>query len=584
MYKFLIHLFSKQIGVLLLFVFIYFKIEYMHFCVFTEKWTINPIGLLENISTAIIDTSLLLCVFIPLISWSSKNISIFLLIIIDIFTLANIWYSRNFHAYIPISLYCEFNNLHGLKNNIIDSIKVLDCIIPISTIIFTIITQRILHIIPPKCQWKVFLSFLGLAILLTGLFFCSTFLKSYTLKDKFISPYMYSPTESTFRNGITYHFIMEIKTIDTTKQFSEEDQKFEPLFFAQSSNIRPINSSNNIIIIIVESFLSYANDLYFNGKAITPNLNQLKKENTYYFSHILPQTKSGESSDGQIIYLTGLLPQTNKITVVNYSDNQYISFPYLLKQHHKIQNSHMIIPTNSNFWRQNKMCATYQIDSLFSRNDYHSSNIWLNDEEVFELAATKNLTAQQPFLSIILTSSTHSPYNETVEVPEHFDFPQDYSCELKNYLTTLHYTDKQIGKYIQFLKDNNLYYNSMIIIVSDHEAHASNLNLSPNQEHIAKEIPLYIINPPLEITKSPHDTIQQIDIFPTLLDLTGIQSPWRGVGRSLLMPDFIANSPHEKERRKNAQKISDIIIRSDYFKTHQIINKSYPNQAVILSQ
>ena len=162
MYKFLIHLFSKQIGVLLLFVFIYFKIEYMHFCVFTEKWTINPIGLLENISTAIIDTSLLLCVFIPLISWSSKNISIFLLIIIDIFTLANIWYSRNFHAYIPISLYCEFNNLHGLKNNIIDSIKVLDCIIPISTIIFTIITQRILHIIPPKCQWKVFLSFLDL--------------------------------------------------------------------------------------------------------------------------------------------------------------------------------------------------------------------------------------------------------------------------------------------------------------------------------------------------------------------------------------------------------------------------------------
>ena len=35
------------------------------FCVFTEKWTINPIGLLENISTAIIDTSLLLCAFIP---------------------------------------------------------------------------------------------------------------------------------------------------------------------------------------------------------------------------------------------------------------------------------------------------------------------------------------------------------------------------------------------------------------------------------------------------------------------------------------------------------------------------------------
>ena len=75
MYKFLIHLFSKQIGVLLLFVFIYFKIEYMHFCVFTEKWTINPIGLLENISTAIIDTSLLLCVFILHIPEHTRSLS-----------------------------------------------------------------------------------------------------------------------------------------------------------------------------------------------------------------------------------------------------------------------------------------------------------------------------------------------------------------------------------------------------------------------------------------------------------------------------------------------------------------------------
>ena len=78
----------------------------------------------------------------------------------------------------------------------------------------------------------------------------------------------------------------------------------------------------------------------------------------------------------------------------------------------------------------------------------------------------------------------------------------------------------------------------------------------------------------IKITKSPQNTIKQMDIFPTLLDLTGIQSSWRGVGRSLLMSDSIANSNREKERRENAQRISDIIIHSDYFKTYQLPNKN----------
>lgn len=56
--------------------------------------------------------------------------------------------------------------------------------------------------------------------------------------------------------------------------------------------------------------------------------------------------------------------------------------------------------------------------------------------------------------------------------------------------------------------------------------------------------------------------MSQYDIFPTLLDLTGIQSSWRGVGRSLLLPDSLANTPHELVRREKAQEISEIIILS----------------------
>lgn len=243
----------------------------------------------------------------------------------------------------------------------------------------------------------------------------------------------------------------------------------------------------------------------------------------------------------------------------------------ILKQQNKIKESRMIIPTGPTFWRQDKICSNYGIDSLFSRNDFPQRNeMWLNDNEIFQLAQNKDIQTIQPFLSIILTSSTHSPYNHIIESDITFDFPQNFSNELKSYLTNLHYTDRQIGNYIHFLKDTHLFENSMIIIMSDHEAHADFLNLTANQKHITQEIPLYIINSPIAITKSSEKNIKQMDIFPTLLDLTEIQSSWRGVGRSLLCPDSIANSPREKERRKYAQKISDIIIHSDYFTTNPV--------------
>ena len=85
----------------------------------------------------------------------------------------------------------------------------------------------------------------------------------------------------------------------------------------------------------------------------------------------------------------------------------------------------------------------------------------------FEYAASIDKNSKQPFFSLILTSSTHSPYTKAVEdylIP----FPDTYSEELKNYLSNVHYMDKYLGKYLNFLKENHLYHNSLIIIASDH--------------------------------------------------------------------------------------------------------------------
>ena len=48
------------------------------------------------------------------------------------------------------------------------------------------------------------------------------------------------------------------------------------------------------------------------------------------------------------------------------------------------------------------------------------------------------------------------------------------------------------------------------------------------------------------------------------------ESDWRGVGKSLYMPDSIRMSAFEEERKNLEQKISEEIIASDYLKNWQV--------------
>lgn len=58
--------------------------------------------------------------------------------------------------------------------------------------------------------------------------------------------------------------------------------------------------------------------------------------------------------------------------------------------------------------------------------------------------------------------------------------------------------------------------------------------------------------------------------FQPFLIWGGIHSEWRGVGNSLLCPDSILNTEREKKRIIYREKISDIILDSDYFKGKKI--------------
>lgn len=323
----------------------------------------------------------------------------------------------------------------------------------------------------------------------------------------------------------------------------------------------------NVIFILVESYLAATSDLVVDGQEITPNLNKLKRDsNVYYNGHMTPNVSIGESSDGQLIYMAGLMPLHSEITVSKAKKNSIIGLPEQMKKAYPDLQSLTIIPTNPSLWDQQAMSDSYGFDKLYSMLDYQAemkdneNGEFLTDEMIFRYASKKDESNKPPFFSLILTMTMHQPFNSYIEHGFHLSdksLPQEY----KNYLTNCHYTDIQIGKYLNSLKEKGLYDNSMIVIVSDHDAHSDYLGL---EGKISREIPIFIVNGGIDETNAWSGECNQLDVYTTILDIMGIQGTWRGLGHTLL------NKNYQNSVTGDIQEMSDWIIYSDYFSNKDI--------------
>lgn len=563
-----IKIFTKQLAFpLLLILLCYINLQYMHYTVLIDKYSLTKFSYLENILHNFADVCLFF--FLPFYLIRKKTYLFFIpYIIITLVVIVNVSYSRFFYAYMPTILYGEINNLKGITDNVFATLKLADITLLITTItgiLFYRLYHKNYYEIKSKVRKIVSLCTLGVAIIIIGGLISIATIHWSTLEYKYIHPFKNSPTESIFKFGILYGTAMQYITNNKQNYDPKELIKLEPLFYEYEHCIEC--PSKNIILILVESLLSFPTYLEFNGIEITPTLNRLVKEDSYYNNNMTSVIQLGESSDGQFIYLNGLLPKKKGVTIYDYFDNTFESIPKILKKQNSKIECRMIIPTSSKMWRQDGVCIQYGFDKLYSRKEYllesHNNN-WLNDKQLFEYAMSIDQQSRQPFFSLILTSSTHSPYNKIFEeyaIP----FPDTYSGELKNYLSNVQY----LGKYLDSLKANHLYDNSLIIITSDHSISNDWLK-STEKDNVSFKIPLYIVNSPYAIDKESNYVISQADVFPTILDLAGIHSKWRGAGNSLLCPDSILNTKREKKRMIYKEQISDIILDSDYFKGKDI--------------
>lgn len=537
-------------------------------------------SLIDNLIACLLDVTMIFLVS-WLITFKRTRVSLTITFVITlIWSFVNVFYARFFHQYLNWSSIGQAGNLSDASviNSMLAEFHAIDLFYPIMVILYSwyVIHSRHKEINSKSLRTIVIIWIIGVTL---GVFAHALYIFHprygvvYALEKTMFTPEKMDsmwPNWTVFHKGFFRKMILDQLTRDSemklTKQQEEEIEKaFSDHSLRVTGRTAPANVKN-IIFILVESYLSVTSDLIVDGKEITPNLNKLKHDSTVYFnSHMRPNVSIGESADGQFIYMAGLLPLHSEITVSKAKRDTIIGLPEQMRKVFPNLKSYTLIPTNPSLWEQQPMTEAYGFDHLYSIIDYqaeidHNNDGFLSDGMIFNYASYKDKSIPQPYFSLILTMSMHQPYDafeeHGFEVTDK-NLPQRY----KNYLNSCHFFDMQIGKYLENLKEKGLYDNSLIIIVSDHDARPRYLDM---EGKISDDIPIYIINGGFDPSTAWDGECNQLDVYTTILDIMGVDSKWRGLGHTLL------NKEYQNSVTSEIQGISDKIVYSNYFSTKEI--------------
>lgn len=173
------------------------------------------------------------------------------------------------------------------------------------------------------------------------------------------------------------------------------------------------------------------------------------------------------------------------------------------------------------------------IEHYYGKNEYNNDadfdgtwGIW--DELFFQYMKRTLDKKQQPFMATLFSVSSHEPY----KVPEKYTgkFPKG----TVNIHESVGYTDYALRQFFDAAKKEPWFKNTIFVLVADHTntvAYDEYL-----KEFMRNTVPILFYSADERFKGVNDDWAQQIDIYPTILDMIGYQKPFRSWGRSLVNP------------------------------------------------
>jgi hypothetical protein len=340
---------------------------------------------------------------------------------------------------------------------------------------------------------------------------------SYSINSSIYAAYRKAlPYKSTF---MQYNF-MSLDTLVCLKKPESEDLVTKKI----NKKISPLTHSPNIYMFIIESLRED-----YITEDISPNILKFKKENISYdlaLSNANCTQKAWFSiffskfcffwKEIQEKYENGA-PSLNILKKAGYKLHAYSSAEL------KYYKMNEII-----FGKNNKL-----LDTLELHPHYVPMQAYESDQIIFN-KLKDNLKENSSNMHIMFLDSTHFLYSWPKQKFTKFkpvidDVNLEYIKKekidlnlLKNrYKNSIYYVDMLIGDFIDHLKKNNEYDDSIIIILGDHGEEFfedGNLFHASNLSSYQTNIPLYMKFGKNQRNPVSKKMISQIDIFPSILD------------------------------------------------------------------
>ena len=336
---------------------------------------------------------------------------------------------------------------------------------------------------------------------------------------------------------------IKASTAYKTKEQMEEayqtlKQQYDSKYYQIPDDLEGVLVGKNVIVLQLESVQEFVLHQEINGEEITPNLNRFLEDNVE-FSNMFMQSYS-TTADSEHATITSLYPMENGMAFSKYYTNQYDD---LFKMFH--ENGYYTSYMHGNypyFWNRGNVYGRMEVDELDLKEQFEnlSENINgdLSDELLYRQAVQKLKTQEQPFISYIVSASSHTPYileglqdrsKVTIDVGEYKD------TYFGNYLEAVNYADYAFGVFLEELKKEDLYDDTAILVFGDHNGlsmyqeemmdflkqknpNLDDIDLKLNYIRVACGFKI----PGIEKQKI-EKTVSKLDIKPTLTYLAGIE-------------------------------------------------------------
>lgn len=495
------------------------------FIVFDIIWCLQTTFTSFSLPEVYVNSLLAALLFIlPFMLTGKKWQEYLVLFILDGLLISNLMYCRTYNSMIPLESYLLASNLSDFTASVIDSMRWIDALLPLSTLICIYSLhkrknrgaeafgrERGAYALRIKQYALTTLAAFLLSVILI-------FTKGGTEKafNNLDNANMYTckvPMYTIFGNLI--HEANQQKTIFTPKIKAEIDNwmKHQPAYQPLADSIA---RKKTLVVIFCESLESWVINRKVEGKEITPNLNRyIADSHTLYAPHVLTQVKGGRSIDGQLLVSTGLLPLMSGCYAMQFPFTHYPSLVKAMKEEHPDLSSYLMTVDKPITWNQSVVAENFGISQMFFNDQ------WVNDEKV--------------------------------------------------------------GILLDYLKSRPDYKDMMIVIIGDHEGLAADrkpICESPAAKGIVSDkqfTPFIVVNAP--VGGIYNKVMGQVDQYPTILNLMHLDHyKWKGMGQSIFDPrkypaavgsdnmnvETTGNVPEKEIKRlTQAHRISDFLIRYD---------------------